>query len=121
MARRCLCSLLLLLSLVESLLRSAEDPKRVDRYGDPLPEQALARLGTVRFVHGSRVNCLAYSPDGKYMASGSDYDTVVLWDAQSGRKIHLFKNFALRALLAFSADSQHLVVSASNRGGSLVR
>src|SRR5262249_11937974 len=42
---------------------------RTDRYGDPLPEHSVARLGSLgHFRPGMRVNHAAFSPDGKTVA-----------------------------------------------------
>lgn len=59
----------------------------VDRYGDPLPTEAIARLGTVRFRHEGEACSLAYSPDGKTLAAASNDARIFLFDAASGKEL----------------------------------
>jgi len=57
-----------------------EKTLRLDNYGDPLPEGAVARFGTVRLRNcGSPV----FSPDGKYLvtSAGDAGSDVVFWDS----------------------------------------
>src|SRR5262249_9125895 len=58
-------------------------PPRLDRFGDPLPVGALARLGSLRF---HRCSCAAYSTDGKIIVT-ADGDELNLWDAATSRNI----------------------------------
>ncbi len=61
---------------------------RADLHGDPLPEGAVARLGTVRLRHAGAVHAVAFSEDGKLLAASSDdRNMVVIWDRATGRKI----------------------------------
>lgn len=62
------------------------EPKR-DPYGDPLPEGAIARLGSLRFRHGSRVEVVGFSQDGKVLATFDGGDSLARWDTASGRKL----------------------------------
>src|SRR5262249_16894975 len=52
-----------------------------DQYGDPLPQGALARLGTMRLRHHEQVRGVAFSPGGKILASISMDEAIHLWDS----------------------------------------
>lgn len=91
---------------------SADDPRpRLDRHGDPLPAQAVARLGTVRWRQQNIVS-LAFTPDGLgLVASGIGENNVWLWDVKSGKEVRRFRSdsAAMRSGFALAPDGQTLV------------
>ena len=87
---------------------------RTDSLGDPLPEGARLRLGTLRFRHPSSVAELALSPDEKTVVTLNRRHLVV-WDTVTGKEqwrtnadehhIHVpAASYGIRAL-AFASDS----------------
>jgi WD40 repeat protein len=69
-----------------ALVPGADQPG-TDRYGDPLPPGALARLGTVRFRQNSwGLQGIAFLADGKSLLTATNEGHALrVWDAHTGK------------------------------------
>jgi WD40 repeat protein len=83
-----------------------------DLHGDPLPDGAEMRLGTIRFRHAGPVNCSAFMPDGKALITASNDCTLRMWDIATGREVKRYVGFE-RAVhqLALSSDGKRLAAA----------
>jgi WD40 repeat protein len=102
---------------------SADEPPaapRVDLYGDPLPEDATARMGTVRLNHGCEVLAFAYRGDGSEIISVAADRTLCVWDAAEGTLVSR-EPFDVLVNLPRSARLGHveLALSADGRRAAL--
>jgi RNA polymerase sigma factor (sigma-70 family) len=88
---------------------------RTDRYGDPLPPETLARLGTMRWRHSSQVRQVLFAPDGKTVASTGSDNSVRLWEATTGALLHRLEHpGGLDLFASFLGKGETLV---STQGG----
>jgi WD40 repeat protein len=67
----------------------------------------------------SRVNSVAFSPDGKYALTGSWDKTIKLWDIASGREVRTFYGTAKVTSIAISPNGKYVISGDEDRGKNL--
>jgi RNA polymerase sigma factor (sigma-70 family) len=106
---------------VPTVVAKAHDIKddgqdRKDRFGDPLPPGALARMGTIRFrVAGSGQRSVAFTPHGKGIITAGHGSPTRLWETSTGKLVRQFDDKSRgNHVIALSSDGRML----AGRGGS---
>jgi WD40 repeat protein len=77
----------LALSLTTFSVLASAHAQPTDAHGDPLPPNAVARIGTTRFRHAAEVASLAFSSDGKRISSSTIWFDVGVWEAHTGQEL----------------------------------
>jgi WD40 repeat protein len=76
-----------LVAVLLSVPAFAAEPAR-DLDDDPLPSGAVVRIGSLRFRHPSVLQCAAFSPDGRYIATGTvGNSSVQIMETDTGKVI----------------------------------
>lgn len=96
--------------------RPAADSKevtRVDRFGDPLPEGAMSRVGTLRLRPGrwSTEAGVAISRDDRTVFSIDGTNEVLVWDLASGRQVRALQGPEHVVTVSLSPDGSRLVAA----------
>ncbi len=87
-------------------------PPRQDRFGDPLPPGAVARMGSSRLRHLTHMASLGLvvSPDGKTLLTTSEYG-IRAWSLGTGKLLYQIRAEYGNHYPAFSPDGKRLAVT----------
>ena len=70
--------------------------------------------------HNKQVTDFVFSTDGKYIATTAEDHAVIIWDARSGKLVHLLKGHVNSVTsMDFSADGKYLVTCSRDQSISL--
>jgi len=66
--------------------------------------------------HSGQVDNICYSPNGKYLLSGSEDNTIKLWDVKSGKVLRTFSCvfYHLKTPMDYSPDGRYIVTANFN-------
>jgi WD40 repeat protein len=74
---------------------------------DPEPQSETESNRLRTFSTNSAVYCVAFSPDGKQIVSGSGHKMIKIWDAETGKEINTLAGHTSTVLsVAFSPDGK---------------
>ncbi|MBM4073241.1 MAG: hypothetical protein FJ271_30615 [Planctomycetes bacterium] len=80
----------LLLMSSAGAAQSQPVPPGTDVHGDPLPDGALVRIGTLRWRHAGAVTYVAFPPDANTVLTAGRDDVIRIWDRKAGKEFRRF-------------------------------
>jgi WD40 repeat protein len=105
--------LILIIFLFGSCISFDRGKKAPNFNSENLEPQIRIKIG-----HSFDVNSLAFSPDGRYLASGSDDRSIKVWQVRKGDRLHILEGhtsfITAVTTVAFSPDGRYLASGSSD-------
>jgi RNA polymerase sigma factor (sigma-70 family) len=84
---------------------------KTDLFGDPLPDGALLRLGTLRQRHATSTSRAAFTPDNNTVIVSDMGGWVIYWDVATGKEIRRLRADPSNiSAMALSPDGKRLAI-----------
>ncbi|NDU72380.1 AAA family ATPase [Actinomadura sp. DSM 109109] len=87
------------------------DPATGRAAGAPLRDPAVRSPGLLAYSFPEGLSSVAFSPDGRMVAAGSNNGTAGLWDPGTGRFLRRVRHGSAVTSVAFSADGRRLATA----------
>ncbi|MBI3135426.1 MAG: caspase family protein [Bacteroidetes bacterium] len=70
--------------------------------------------------HAKKITCYAFSPDSRYVVTGSSDNSVILWNIENGRQIRVFNRHSEPVLsVFFSPDGTHILTASADNSAKV--
>ncbi|MBK9592059.1 MAG: hypothetical protein IPO32_11305 [Crocinitomicaceae bacterium] len=77
---------------------------------DSYPLEAVLQKG-----HARTITCYAFSPDNRFVVTGSSDNSLILWNIESGRQVRVFnRHSATIRSVSFNADGTKILTSSAD-------
>jgi len=99
------------------LLTQEAKERRTDPYGDPLPEGALARMGTTRLRH-YQLQAISFFPNGDKIASAGTDGLIRIWKVPDGTSIAILQGHE-GTVASLSVSARGNVMASGGQDGTV--